>query len=127
MTTTTRRLHVERAAGRRTAVVVTATVLALIAAACSSTPASTPSATTTTTASADPTTTPPASGLKTIDPAALQAIVDETAKELLVPGALVLLRTPQGEFVAASGTTALGEDSLPPPTPTSGSPRSPRR
>ena len=48
-----------------------------------------------------------------IDPAALQAIVDETAQELLVPGYMVLLRTPQGEFIAASGTTKLGENSLP--------------
>src|SRR5262249_55503756 len=46
-----------------------------------------------------------ASGLKPIDPAALQALVDKTVQELLVPGAVVLLRTPQGDFTAASGTT----------------------
>ncbi len=107
------RHHFSRSAGQRTAIVATATVLALIGAACSSTPAGTPSASTSTTASGDPTTTPPASGLKTIDKAALQSIVDETAKELLVPGYLVLLRSPQGEFVAASGTTMLGEEKLP--------------
>ena len=31
-----------------------------------------------------------------------------TAKKLLVPGAVVLLRTPQGEFMVAYGTTRLG-------------------
>jgi D-alanyl-D-alanine carboxypeptidase len=44
-----------------------------------------------------------ASALKPIDQAALQALVDKTIKELLVPGAVVLLRTPQGDFTAASG------------------------
>lgn len=48
------------------------------------------------------------SALKAIDPAALQSLVDATIKEFLVPGAVVLLRTPQGEFTAASGTTQLG-------------------
>jgi CubicO group peptidase (beta-lactamase class C family) len=47
------------------------------------------------------------SGLKPIDQAALQTMVDVTTKELLVPGAVVLLRTPQGEFTATSGTTQL--------------------
>ena len=34
--------------------------------------------------------------------------MDTTIKELLIPGAVVLLRTPQGDFTAASGTTELG-------------------
>jgi hypothetical protein len=34
------------------------------------------------------------SALKPIDQAALQTMVETTAKELLVPGAVVLLRTP---------------------------------
>jgi D-alanyl-D-alanine carboxypeptidase len=51
--------------------------------------------------------------LKRIDPAALQAMVDATARELLVPGALVLLRTPQGELTASYGTTRLGTASPP--------------
>ena len=54
-----------------------------------------------------------ASGLKPIDQAALQSLVDTTIKELLVPGAVVLLRTPQGDFTAASGTTQL--DTTKPP------------
>ena len=109
---TTSPLHPGRAAGRRTAVVATATLLALIGAACS-TPSGPPSAPTSTAAPSGSTTTAPTSALKTIDKAALQAMVDQTADELLIPGCLVMLRTPQGEFVAASGTTKLGTKSLP--------------
>ena len=54
-----------------------------------------------------------ASGLKPIDQAALQALVDKTVQELLVPGGVVLLRTPQGDFTAASGTTQLGTRNRP--------------
>lgn len=46
--------------------------------------------------------------LRTIDPQALQREVDRLASELMVPGAFVLLRTPQGRFTAAAGTTELG-------------------
>jgi D-alanyl-D-alanine carboxypeptidase len=53
------------------------------------------------------------STLKPIGGAALQAMVDTTAKELLIPGALVLLRTPQGDFTAASGTTQLNTTNPP--------------
>ena len=49
-----------------------------------------------------------AAGLKPIDPGALQALVDTTAREFLVPGALVLLRTPQGQVTVSYGTTELG-------------------
>ena len=49
-----------------------------------------------------------APALKPIDPAALQAAVEGLAKELLLPGAMVLLHTPQGNFVFGYGTTALG-------------------
>ncbi|MFI6786917.1 serine hydrolase domain-containing protein [Nonomuraea sp. NPDC050383] len=58
-----------------------------------------------------PTAAPSAPGrpaLKRMDPAALQAVVAAAAKKLLVPGAVVLLRTPQGSFVATAGTTKLG-------------------
>jgi len=44
---------------------------------------------------------------------ALQTMVDTTAKELLIPGAVVLLRTPQGEFTVSYGTTVLGATSPP--------------
>jgi D-alanyl-D-alanine carboxypeptidase len=54
-----------------------------------------------------------ASALKQIDKAALQTMVDSTARELMVPGALVLLRTPQGDFTVSYGTTLLGATSPP--------------
>ena len=37
-----------------------------------------------------------------------KAAVEATAKELLLPGAMVLLHTPQGDFVFGYGTTELG-------------------
>jgi hypothetical protein len=43
------------------------------------------------------------SALQTIDPAALQATFDGLADELLQPGAVMLLRTPQGEVVLTHG------------------------
>ena len=52
--------------------------------------------------------TPQSPALRPIDPAALQATVDATAKELLVPGAVVFLSTPQGKFTVTYGTTTLG-------------------
>ncbi|MFJ3513384.1 serine hydrolase domain-containing protein [Streptomyces sp. NPDC090131] len=51
---------------------------------------------------------PDPSALKPIDPAALQASVERVAKKLMVPGAMVLLRTPQGTYRAAVGTTERG-------------------
>src|SRR5438045_3383182 len=56
---------------------------------------------------------PSSSALKPINQAALQTMVDTTAKELLVPGAVLLLRTPQGEFMVTYGTTQLGTTSPP--------------
>ena len=73
-----------------------ATCVALVMVGCSSTPGPTTtvgSGTTTATGSA-----PTPSALKPIDPAAFQTVVDAAAKKLLVPGAMVLLRTPQGNF-----------------------------
>jgi len=85
--------------------------VALLLSSCSSptepTTALSSSATTTTTAPASN------SALKTIDPQAFQAVVDATAKQLKVPGAMVVLRTPQGNFNAAFGTTELGAQTSP--------------
>ena len=67
------------------------------------------------------------SALKPIDQAALQTMVDTTAKELLIPGAVVLLRTPEREFTVTYGTTLLGTTTHPSPPPTSRSPPIPRR
>lgn len=58
---------------------------------------------------------PTKSGLKPIGRDSLQAVVSETARKLHLPGALVLLRTPQGRFTAAYGTTELGIRSRPGP------------
>ena len=51
--------------------------------------------------------------LKTIDSQALHAVVETTARQLKVPGAMVLLRTPQGTFDIAVGTTELGAKTPP--------------
>lgn len=59
---------------------------------------------TTAIASPDPA---PGSALRPIDQATLQALLAKTARELHVPGAVILLRTPQGEFTAGYGTTVL--------------------
>src|SRR5690606_33630289 len=52
-------------------------------------------------------------GLKPIDPAALQASIEELAKELMLPGAMVLLSTPQGDVVFGYGTSELGITNAP--------------
>lgn len=49
-----------------------------------------------------------AQALKPIDAAALRTTVESVAGELLVPAAMVLLNTPQGDFVFGYGTTELG-------------------
>ncbi|MGW4098292.1 serine hydrolase domain-containing protein [Mycobacterium sp. NPDC004974] len=54
---------------------------------------------------------PPA--LKSIDGDRFQTIVENAATTLRVPGALVLLQTPQGTFIAKAGTTELGTSSPP--------------
>src|SRR3954447_8098567 len=87
-----------------------ATCVALVMVGCSSTPGPTTTVgmgTTTATGSA-----PTPSALKPIDPAAFQTVVD-AAKKLLVPGAVVVLRTPQGNYDAVVGTTQLGAQTRP--------------
>ncbi|WP_329444503.1 beta-lactamase family protein [Streptomyces sp. NBC_01426] len=64
-------------------------------------------------AAATNTPTPAASALKPIDPAAFQAAVARAAKKLSVPGAVVLLQTPQGTFRAIVGTSELGKTTPP--------------
>jgi D-alanyl-D-alanine carboxypeptidase len=54
-----------------------------------------------------------ATNLKPLDPVALRDTVEATAKELMLPGTMVLLRTPQGEFVFGYGTTELGGTTVP--------------
>ncbi|WP_319450597.1 MULTISPECIES: serine hydrolase domain-containing protein [unclassified Mycobacterium] len=85
-------------------------VVCLALASCSSStePTSSSSATTIATTSA-----PKSSALNVIDPKAFQGTVERLAKLLAVPGALVVLRTPQGNFTASVGTTALGAQTPP--------------
>jgi len=54
-----------------------------------------------------------APALKPIDQASLQAVVEKATKEMLVPGAVVMIRTPQGSYTAAVGTTELGKQTPP--------------
>ena len=54
-------------------------------------------------------------GLRPINQRALQNLVQDTARKLHVPGAVVLLRTPQGKFTATYGTTRLGARIRPQP------------
>ena len=85
-------------------------VLALVVAGCGGTSnSSSPSPS----ASPAASTTAPGSGLKTIDQGALQALVDTTIKDQLIPGAVVVLDTPQGNFTVASGTAERGAQSPP--------------
>src|SRR6516164_145956 len=51
--------------------------------------------------------------LKSFEPVALQGVVETTAKELLLPGAMVLLRTPQGNIAFGYGATDLGGTTSP--------------
>jgi D-alanyl-D-alanine carboxypeptidase len=81
--------------------------LVLVLAGCSTGGAASPTA-------AVAVTTPGGSSvLKTIDPAALRATVEATARELMIPGALVDVRTPQGRFTNAVGTTERGTATAP--------------
>ncbi|MCT7658750.1 serine hydrolase domain-containing protein [Mycobacterium deserti] len=55
----------------------------------------------------------PPAALNTIDPAALRVAVDTAAKDMMVPGALVMVRTPHGDITVATGTTETGTQSPP--------------
>ena len=96
---------------RRRGICTLCSCVVFVVAGCSSPPApsANPSQAGTTTATA----APGSSALKRIDPAAFQASVAAAAKVMLVPGTVVVLRTPQGNFTAAAGTTQLGVDTPP--------------
>jgi len=107
---------------RRIAIGAAVTALALVGTGCngpandppSTTPAvATPTGTAPIGATPAGVTPDPGSGLKTIDQSALQALVDTTIKDQLIPGAVVVLSTPQGDFTVASGTTERGVQSPP--------------
>lgn len=82
----------------------------LVIAGCSSTSEPSTAGSATTTVTSAPT---GSSALKPIDPAAFHKVVEATAKGLMVPGAMVNLRTPQGNYEAAYGTTELGAQTPP--------------
>jgi D-alanyl-D-alanine carboxypeptidase len=83
---------------------------AAVAVACSSAPSTTTAGSGTTTTTGSPSASP---ALKPVDQASLQAAVEKAAKEMLVPGAMVALRTPQGSYTAVVGTTELGKQTPP--------------
>ncbi|WP_291051248.1 serine hydrolase domain-containing protein [Herbiconiux sp.] len=87
----------------RTTVAVAALVTALTLGACTAQTGSTPAASTSPAADegAAPT-------LKPLDQAGLTTLFEETAKELGQPGAVMLLRTPEGDFTATYGVTSPG-------------------
>src|SRR4051794_40819780 len=93
-----------------TRIVGLAACIALLIASCSSTTESTTASSATTTATSSAV---KGSALKTIDPKAFQAVVEAAVEKLKVPGAMVVLRTPQGNFDAAVGTTEVGRQTPP--------------
>lgn len=102
----TRQSTFRRGRGATLVVGMTAS-LVLVLAGCSANGAASPTA--------EAAATPPggSSVLKTIDPAALRATVEATAGELMIPGTLVEVRTPQGRFTTAVGTTERGAMTAP--------------
>ena len=86
------------------------TCAAVVVAGCSSAPSTTAESGTTMTTTGSPSASP---ALKAIDQAALQAVVEKAVKEMLVPGAVVAIRTPQGSYTAAVGTTELDKQTPP--------------
>jgi D-alanyl-D-alanine carboxypeptidase len=51
--------------------------------------------------------------LKPIDSSAFETVVQQTARQMRVPGAVVVLRTPQRNYTVAVGTTELGAQTAP--------------
>ncbi len=91
---------------------VTAVVVAAVAAtvSCSSGPPA-PATSSTAPASSTPSSaTTTSAALLPFDAATLRAEFERTAKELLVPGAVVLLQTPEGSLTASYGTGTRGAD-----------------
>ncbi len=86
---------------------------ALVIAGCTSTTSTSTSDSATTTTTTTTGSAPISPALKPIDPAALKTVVENAAKKLGVPGAMVAIRTPQGSYTAAVGTTEIGHDEAP--------------
>jgi len=95
---------------RRTAAVALVLASATIAAACSS---STDATTNSTAPASTSSGTAPDGALVPLDAAAMDAVVDEHAKELHEIGMVVLVRTPAGDYVNTWGTVALDSTEVP--------------
>ena len=107
---------------RRTAAVALVLASATIAAACSSSTDTTTSSSTapgstsapgSTTAGSAPTGTAPEGALVALDAEAMDAVVDEHATELHEVGMVVLIRTPDGDYVNTWGSDALDSTETP--------------
>lgn len=99
-----------RRRSRDVAALAACTVLAI--AGCTS--AESPGAATGSSAATTTATAAPSDGaLKTIDPAAMRTAVESAAKDLMVPGAMVVVQTPQGTFDVSVGTTELDTQTPP--------------
>lgn len=94
---------------RRRAAAAAAFLLALSA--CSGTSDGT--GTTSPSAGATPMTESTPSALRVVDAAALQTLVDQAIRDWLIPGAVVLVRTPQGDVAVGAGTAELGQQQTP--------------
>jgi D-alanyl-D-alanine carboxypeptidase len=84
------------------------TCLGLVLANCQVAPAPAPTAEVTEEVASVEATTPTDAmrpALRPIDAAAMQGTVERLAKEMLVPGAVVILRTPNGDFATTYGVT----------------------
>ena len=103
-----------RSPRRRLVVPVTGLATCVVLAVTGCTAAAAPSSTTAAVGAATTTSAGP-SVVKTIDPVALRAAVEATVRELMIPGAVVEVRTPQGEVTTAVGTTQRGAEVPPGP------------
>ncbi|GAA4483500.1 serine hydrolase domain-containing protein [Rhodococcus olei] len=99
--------------GRTTRFAVLATSAALVIAGCSQTSEPTSSPTSDGSPPAATAAVPTGAVLKPVDPAGFQATVAAAAEAMTVPGAVVLVDTPQGAFTAVVGTTKLDEQTPP--------------
>lgn len=107
---------------RRTAAVALVLASATIAAACSSTTDTSSTGTTaggstntagSTPAGSTPSGTAPSGALVPLDAEAMDAVVDELATEYRETGMVVLVRTPEGEYLNLWGTVALDSTEVP--------------
>lgn len=95
---------------RMTQIAGLSTCVALGVVGCSSPTSTTTESATTTTTGTSPA---PSPALKPVDQAALHAVVEKATKAMLVPGAVVMVRSPQGSHTVAVGTTELGKQTPP--------------